>query len=248
MRGSRERCTHEILNAIRSGNLHPGQRLSEGAMSKKLGVGRAAVRVAFDRLAWAGLLERVSRSGTYVRRISLTDYDEVMELRAGLEAMAAARACSRMRAGKIASLYRIADRLDKLGAQVDRRSQSTPRAMDKDYAELEELEARFHRGIVQASATRHILPILDNYHLLERTFLVGMSFPEGNVSKIRREPQHRDIAIALRRRDPELAKRAVERHYRLLRANLMSRFARSALIEADRSAPGRAGRLRRRLW
>ena len=96
--------------------------------------------------------------------------------------------------------------------------------LDEDYAELERLEGSFHRGIIRYSGTSHILPILDNFHLLDRSFLIGMSFPEGNISKIRRQPRHSDIAAAMRRRDPELVKRTVARHYRLLRHNLWLRF------------------------
>jgi GntR family transcriptional regulator of vanillate catabolism len=246
-KSAHERCTHEIIDAVRSGQFRPGERLSEGVIARKLKVGRAAVRVAFNRLAWAGIVERVSRSGTYLRRFSLVDYDEIIELRGGLEAMAAARACVFLSEEEVDRLSQVARRLDKLEAEVDRRTRASPAALARAFAELEELEKEFHRGIVQASATRHILPILDNYHLLERSFLVGMSLPEGHATRVRRAPPHRDIAEALRRRKPELVRRTVERHYRLLRANLMARFAHSALIEADRAALPIKGAERTRL-
>jgi DNA-binding GntR family transcriptional regulator len=228
-KSAHERCTHEIINAVRSGQLRPGDRLSEGVISRQFKVGRAAVRMSFNRLAWAGVLERVSRSGTYLRRFSLVEFDEIMEL-------AAARACVSLSRTEVDRLCRVARRLDDLDAEVDRRTYVSPAALDLDYAELEELEKEFHRGLIQMSGTRHILPILDNYHLLERSFLVGMSLPEGEATGLRRVPPHSDIAEALRQRKPELVRRAVERHYRLLRASLIARFAHSALIEADHAA------------
>src|SRR5258706_400235 len=96
-----DHCTNEVLNQIRTGQLRPHQRLSELAMSKKLKVGRAAIRVAFDRLAWAGLLERVPRSGTYVRKLTIKEYFEVMEVRARLEGLAAALACRHLTAAEL---------------------------------------------------------------------------------------------------------------------------------------------------
>ena len=136
-----------------------------------------------------------------------------------------------MTAEEIEHLHRVASRLDELGSKVDRRGNCSPAELDKDYAELEDLEKEFHRGIVRYSGSGYIMQILDDYHLLQRSFLVGMGFPEGNRAKVHKEPQHRNIADAFRKRNPALVERAVHRHYRLVRNNLMLRFARNALVD-----------------
>jgi DNA-binding GntR family transcriptional regulator len=228
-----DRCTSEILNEIRLGRLRPGQRLSEAATAKKLKVGRAAARVAFDRLAWAKLLERIPRSGTYVREISFSDYNKVMELRASLEGLAASQACTRISEEGIMQLDRVAKRLDKLETAVDQREERLPRSLDRDYRELQELENRFHRGIIRASGNQYILEILDNYHLVERSFLIGMSFPEGDASRVCEVPRHHDIVTALRQRLPAVAEQAVRHHYRLLKENMLLRFGRDAFGEGN---------------
>ena len=102
-----QRCVHEILDMIRHQKLQPGQRLGEVAMARRLKLGRAPVRAAFDQLARAGLLERIARSGTFVRRVTLQDWCELMDLRAGVESMsrtAGQHAFERRRTGKASAV------------------------------------------------------------------------------------------------------------------------------------------------
>jgi DNA-binding GntR family transcriptional regulator len=219
-----DHCTNQVLNEIRSGALRPGQRLSELAMSRKLKSGRAAIRVAFDRLAWAGLLERVPRSGTYVRKLSLQDYLALMEVRARLESLAVALACRRLTPSELDHLEEAAKRLDNLGDEVDQRNNGRAESVDRDYAELQELEREFHGGLAHSSGNPYIERILHHYHMLERSFLIGMSFPTDVPPSIKKVPPHREIVSALRKRVPELAERTVSRHFALLKESLLARF------------------------
>jgi DNA-binding GntR family transcriptional regulator len=218
-----DRCTNDLLNEIRTGRLQPRQRLSELAMSKKLKVGRAAIRVAFDRLAWAGLLERIPRSGTYVRKLTLKEFNHLMEVRARLEGLAASLACQRLSLREIARLEKAAARLDDLGEQVDQPHNGNPVSPDRDYAELQKLELAFHGGLARGSGNPYIGQILSHYHMLERSFLLGMSIPAEALPSIKRVPQHREIVRAMRKRVPELAEQAVLKRFRLLKESLVGR-------------------------
>ena len=220
-----DHCTNEVLNQIRMGHLRPHQRLSELAMSKRLKVGRAAIRVAFDRLAWAGLLERVPRSGTYVRKLTIKEYFELMEVRARLEGLAAALACRQLSAAELDRLEKVASRLDDLGDEVDQRRNGHADSLDRDYAELQELEREFHGGLAHSSGNPYIEQILRHYHMIERSFLMGMSFPTEVSPSTKKIPQHREIVRALRKRVPEQAERTVHRHFLLLKENLLARFS-----------------------
>jgi DNA-binding GntR family transcriptional regulator len=224
-----DHCTNQVLNQIRGGVLRPGQRLSELAMSKKLKVGRAAIRVAFDRLSWAGLLERIPRSGTYVRKLTLKDYTHLMEVRARLEGLAAALACRRLSASDLDRLETVAGRLDDLGDEVDQRCNGQADSVDRDYAELQELEREFHGGLARSSGNPYIEQILKHYHMLDRSFLMGMSFPTDAPSSAKKVPPHREIVSALRKRVPEVVERTVNRHFTLLKESLLARFNAEAL-------------------
>ena len=70
----------DLRNAIVSGELLPGERLLEEDLSAKLGLGRAAVRMALARLEHDGLVERERHRGARVRRVSQSEAVEILEL------------------------------------------------------------------------------------------------------------------------------------------------------------------------
>jgi DNA-binding GntR family transcriptional regulator len=82
----------DLRAAIVSGELLPGERLLEEELSTRLGVGRAAVRMALVRLEHDGLVERERHRGARVRRVSVPEAVEILEARAALEGLAARRA------------------------------------------------------------------------------------------------------------------------------------------------------------
>jgi DNA-binding GntR family transcriptional regulator len=82
----------DLRNAIVTGELLPGERLLEEDLSAKLGLGRAAVRMALVRLEHDGLVERERHRGARVRRVSESEAVEILEARAALEGLAARHA------------------------------------------------------------------------------------------------------------------------------------------------------------
>lgn len=75
--------------------LQPGEVLSERGISLQFGVGRMLVREAIRMLAQEGLLEVSPMRGTFVRQLSLTDLQEIHEVRLALEGMAASLAAQK---------------------------------------------------------------------------------------------------------------------------------------------------------
>lgn len=85
----------ELRKAIVGGELLPGERLLEEELSARLGVGRAAVRMALVRLEQDGLVERERNRGATVRRVSETEAVEILEAIAAHDPAAAERAMRR---------------------------------------------------------------------------------------------------------------------------------------------------------
>src|SRR5271154_6604206 len=84
---------YEVLRkAIVNGELLPGERLVEEDLSARLGLGRAAVRMALVRLEHDGLVQRERHRGATVRRVSESEAVEILEARAALEGLAARHA------------------------------------------------------------------------------------------------------------------------------------------------------------
>jgi DNA-binding GntR family transcriptional regulator len=84
-----------LRNAIVSGELLPSERLVEEDLARRLGLGRAAVRMALVRLEHDGLVERERNRGARVRRVSEAEAVEIVEVRAALESLAAGKAATR---------------------------------------------------------------------------------------------------------------------------------------------------------
>src|SRR5579875_664954 len=74
--------------AIVDGDLLPNERLVEAELTRRLGVGRSAVRTALARLEHEGLVEIEPHRGARVRVVSLPEAVEIVEARAVLEGLA----------------------------------------------------------------------------------------------------------------------------------------------------------------
>src|SRR3954467_14939745 len=86
---------HALREAIVSGELLPSERLVEEDLGRRLGLGRAAVRMALVRLEHDGLVEHERHRGARVRRGFAEEAVEILGCRAALETLAARRAAER---------------------------------------------------------------------------------------------------------------------------------------------------------
>lgn len=197
-----EQCVSEILKLIRLGEIPTGSRVGEVALAKKLGMGRAPVRAALDRLANMGVVERIARSGTFVKEVSLNDYCEIIDVRAGLESMAGYLATLRISEEQLTKLEKIAKELDDLDAQgvSERLSREAMLAL---HDQLFALDSQFHMGIAQVCGNKRIQALLEQQHLLERSFILGMGLPPRRIKQGGDYPKHMDIVKELRKGNPK---------------------------------------------
>lgn len=93
-----------LRDMILSGELPPGERISERMLTEGLGVTRTPLREAFKILETEGLLTIVPNRGAQVIKLSPADVDMAMELLAGLESVAAEWACARGTAEQFAEV------------------------------------------------------------------------------------------------------------------------------------------------
>src|SRR3954452_23509304 len=85
-----------LRDSILSGDLVPGDRLSETDMVELLGVSRTPARMAMMRLHEEGLLEEIASSGGFrVRGFSADEVRAALEIRGILESLAARLAAER---------------------------------------------------------------------------------------------------------------------------------------------------------
>ena len=92
----REIVYEELKRQILIGEIAPGTRMMEVELADVMGVSRTPVREAIRKLEKEGLVTIEPRKGAYASNISIKDMVDVLEVRQGLEGMAAAIASGRI--------------------------------------------------------------------------------------------------------------------------------------------------------
>ena len=89
-----KRVYDTLFQAIVSGNILPGTRLTVSDISRKFNVSQMPVREALSRLEASGFIVSQKKKGTIVRGLSEDELKEITTIRLALETLAARLACS----------------------------------------------------------------------------------------------------------------------------------------------------------
>lgn len=204
-----------LEQAIMSGELKPGERLSEVTLARRYGISRGPLREAIGRLEGRKLVERQANQGARVVSLDQAQILDLLVIRESLEGMACRLAATRIRAGEIKRLHRMLDGHAR-DAQVVAGKGYFQGGGDLD----------FHYRIVRASGNARLIKMLDEdlYSLL-RLFRQRLSTAPGRPTQALVE--HRAVLAALEARDPDAAETAMRTHIRNSRASI------SHLVAAD---------------
>ncbi|WP_372837386.1 GntR family transcriptional regulator, partial [Puniceibacterium confluentis] len=85
---SYQRAVMGLRERILTGALAVGDRVSEVALARDLGVSRTPLREAMSELVEQGLLEKMPTGGCMVRSLTRADVEDGIELRGTLEGLA----------------------------------------------------------------------------------------------------------------------------------------------------------------
>ncbi|MGH3548307.1 MAG: GntR family transcriptional regulator [Pseudonocardiaceae bacterium] len=113
----------QVLNRLRRAiveqRLPPGQRLVERELIEQTGVSRATLREALSQLAAEGLVTTTANKGTTVASITRKQAEELYELRAVLEGMAARQFTQRATPTQRRQLRKAADKVQAATTSTD---------------------------------------------------------------------------------------------------------------------------------
>lgn len=198
------------MTLIRNGKYLPGAKLSEYSLAERLPYGLSPIKMALNRLAEGGILERRSRSGTYVRNITHTDYLNLLEIRSRLEGLAAAQAAPIISEKELDRLEPIACHIDQFGGLLaEEAAEVRLNSIQKD--------SDFHMAIAHASGNPFLVEVLSRQHLLHLCFFYAFQVAPDATRKQLAGVRHMEILAALRKRDSKLADRLMQRHISRIR-------------------------------
>jgi DNA-binding GntR family transcriptional regulator len=127
-----------LRKAIITGDLRPGERLSEPALAAQLGVSRSPVREALQILKADGLVEEYPNRSSYVWLPTENDVDEIFSLRTMIETLASEWLAEHLSAEDVADMEKI--------IEEQRQTVAT-----NDLYAMMEVDKRFHEYICTRS-------------------------------------------------------------------------------------------------
>lgn len=206
-----ENIVRQIMTLISTGDLKPGQQLpSERELCTYFGVGRSSLREAVSCLSMIGILDVSVGNGTYlatsadrfVEKIfewrTLTErhkLDNLIEVRQALECAAAARA----------AVHGTSQQFEQLEAILKKMVNSAKQAKTFTKYDFE-----FHVELAKASGNSLLYDLL--YMIRSQLSAVIFAFGAVPGGPTRACEHHALILKALKRRDPNEARLAMENH------------------------------------
>lgn len=92
----RDHAYDEIREAVIAGSLAPGERIKERDVASQMGISTTPVKEALRRLEQEGFVVSTPRRGVMVSSVALTALEEIVQIRAVLESLAAGYASVKM--------------------------------------------------------------------------------------------------------------------------------------------------------
>lgn len=190
-----------LRQAIVCGDVPLGERLTEVALAKKLGVSRTTVRTVLHQLVQEGLVIQIPYVGWSVMTLSPRDAWELYTLRSSLETLAAKLVADKVCISGEAQIKEVLDaRLAKLEQACDEGSQAAIAAADM----------ALHRACVDLSGHRRLR---SQYDQIQHQVQIYIRSSDGLIQK----PslifeQHRPLVAALLSGDSETAQAEFATH------------------------------------
>jgi len=184
----------------------PNMHLSEDKLVSMLKIGRTPVREAIVRLKHEGFLTVMSRRGIFINFFSESELRQIYEMMEALEGMAVKLVAKRITQKGI-------ERLEKVVEEMEKAFQSNNQ---KKWAKS---DIKLHRLIQQMSGNRYIakaMVLIDERIKRARTLhLQIQGLP------VKSTQQHRQIVEAIKRGDPDTARKLTENHIETVRKDII---------------------------
>jgi GntR family transcriptional regulator, vanillate catabolism transcriptional regulator len=232
------RAIFQIREMILRGELAPGERITEEGLAERLAMSRTPIRAALPALAREGLLTPSETRGYFIRAFSQQDAFDAIELRGMLEGMAARLIAEH---GATAALMAELRSCLATGDKLLLESRSAEECADG----FAEMNARFHRVIVEASQSRIIADALAANDRVPFATANAIAFDAISAEMMLglfryAQQQHHVIVRAIGSGEGSRAETLMREHARLVKDNLsFSQQGGRVLVIATKS--GRVG-------
>jgi len=195
---SANRAYEIIKHKIITLEMAPGSAIRESALADELQLGRTPIREALRLLQAEQLVATIPRRGMFVTNVSITDLQQIAEVRIELEGLAARLAAERATPEEVVRLEEHCDEAE--------------RSPDKDPRRVIHTDRRLHIWIAEASHNDYLVTEVDRYYTLSLRLwhlaLARVQTADLDVSV------HRRVTEAIKDRDADRAEALMQEHIR----------------------------------
>jgi DNA-binding GntR family transcriptional regulator len=191
-----QRAYELIKEQIATLELAPGATINDQHLAQNLDMGLVPVREALKLLAHDDLVVITPRHGLYVSEVSVSDLEQISEMRLSLESL-----CARLAAQRATS-----DDLVILDALRREQADIPP----EDSRRLFDVDHRFHQAVARAAHNKYLARTLDHFFGLSQRLwylaLPHLGFLPSAVGK------HLDLVEAIKSGDADRAEGIMRDH------------------------------------
>ena len=195
-----------LREEITTGELKPGQRVTERALAQHLGVSPTPVREALQRLEHERLIERDAVRSIRIAEPSVARLYELSQIEVALRGVAARLAAERATEQEVRRIVEACDRAEALAGRPGWTTERVP-------AILKETRT-FHQLVDEAAHTQTLIDMLSTATAFDWAFRVRWAVDSHpDLDSLHRSlEQHRSVAAAIEARDGHAAEAAMRRH------------------------------------
>lgn len=192
----RQQVLDSLRQAIIDGRLAPGARLTERELTEMLGVSRTVVREALRSLESEGLVHVIPNKGPVVRELSRAEAEDLYQIRAVLEGLAA----------RLFVQHASGEQIEQLGKALD----VVVEAYDSgDAARVLETKNRFYDVLFAGAGSETLSSMLATLHArIWRWRALGLTHPGRSSDRSQESIANlREMLAAIRAGDADAAER-----------------------------------------
>ena len=188
----------QVLDAVLTGALQPGERLVQERVADEINVSRTPVREALLHLEREGILVRAGASGFTVREISEREIRDIYQAREAIEGHAA----------RIVAERRDPRALDRIRRTIEAEESIRGGGVEEYF----HANRHIHRRVVEESGNEHLLRSFDG--IWNRSFAIRIFATIENADLGETLHEHEELLAAMRDDPPATAAEAMIVHIR----------------------------------
>ena len=187
----------ELERLILSGELAPGDKLTEVALATRLGVSRGPLREAFRMLDVAGLVRTEKNRGVFVRSIPMVEAIEIFELRAAMDELVGRLLAERITPAQLKEIRALVEAMERAVKVQDVRAYHL-------------LNLQFHDRLVEMAGNGKLMAVYRKL-IMELGLFRRLNLRDGALMPASAS-EHRAIVKAIASGRPDAAGRAMFEH------------------------------------